>query len=156
MIPSPAAIEGSDYRLTFELAPGDLSGAILARVVGRFNGAVLLAAYTALVRFAQGDVLNVIADTRGSETFLDFAAYEAVTRVILAHGIRRLNLVVCEKDPGRRYVVRFGNEVAGLGGLDVHSAFVSDLPSALASMATLMSEAGSGPAPDEGIGARRS
>ena len=150
-----APIDGGDFRLFFEPAPGGLNGAVLSRVQGRFTGAALLAAYAVLVHHAEEGVLNVIADTRGAESFLDFAAYDAVTRLITAHGILRLNLVVCERDAGRRYVVKFGNEVAELGGLEVRSAFVSDLESAFTALGRLMADDGRAAMPWRSLGSQK-
>jgi len=138
--PTPDPVTGPDFRLTFQLAPGGLAKAVLARVEQRFTGAALLAAYQVLVRFADGPVLNVIADTRGTESYLDFAAYRSATEVMTAHGITRLNLVVCERDAARQFVVRFGNEVAQLGGLTVHSRIVADIDAAPAVLAQLIAE----------------
>ena len=142
MTRSPDPIDGPDYRVTFQVEPGGLVGAAMASVEGRFTGAALLRAYEVLVAFADGRVLNVIADTRHADTFLDFAAYQATTDLIISRGITRLNLVVCERDTGRQYVVRFGNEVAQLGGLTVRSRIVEDIAAAPDALAGLMAQAG--------------
>ncbi|MFC3231381.1 hypothetical protein ACFOGJ_29305 [Marinibaculum pumilum] len=137
---TPDPVVGPDFRLTFQLAPGGLANAVMARVEGRFTGAALVAAYRVLVRYADGPVLSVIADTRGTETLLDFAAYRTATGVMTAHGIARLNLVVCERDVGRQFLVRFGNEVAQLGGLTVRSRIVADIDAAAETLAQLIAE----------------
>lgn len=142
MTGAPPPLLGRDYRVEFEPAPGGLEGAILFRTHGRYTGQVLVEIYAALLPLAQGQELNILADTRFSENYVDYTGYFEVARMVTAQGIRLLNIAVCDTDPGRRFVVRFGDEVSRLAGLEVRSRVEKTLPDAVAALAALMAETG--------------
>lgn len=161
MTARPEDIVGADHRVAFEIAPSGLDGAVLFRTYGRYTGGLLVEIYARLAGLARGAVLNVIADTRASQNFVDYDGYDKVARLLTDRGVSILNLAVCDIDPGRRYVVKFGDEVARLAGLEVRSRFVDTLPAAVAALQELMQAQARGAAErsgtdgDDGDGGRQ-
>lgn len=141
---APAPLQGRDYGVAFEADPGGLAGAFLFRTQGVFSPALQAKVFASLAEVASGDTLNLIADTRSSENDLDLSGYESIARALSARGIRHLNVVVCDLDPGRHFIVRFGNEVLALGGVTVEARIVHSLAAAVAALGELMRRAGGG------------
>jgi len=139
---APAPLQGRGYRVAFEADPGGLMGTFLFRTEGQFTPALQVQVYTALAAVSSGEVLNVIADTRASENDLDLTGYEGIARALVARGIRRLNVAVCDLDPGRHFIVRFGNEVLDLAGVQVEARILHSLPAAIAALAEMMQAPG--------------
>ncbi|MFC3231380.1 hypothetical protein ACFOGJ_29300 [Marinibaculum pumilum] len=123
--------------MTFDAVPGGLAHAILFRAVGTYTGPVMVEAYRAIAEVTEGDILNVLGDTRAAEAFLDTASYETASRLLVDSGIRFLNVVLCDRDPGRAFVARFGNAVSRIQGLEVETQVVPTMAEAVAALAAM-------------------
>ncbi len=134
----PGPLKGEGCRVEFEAAPGGLQGAMLFRVTGQYDGAMLVRVYRALAETMPGEAMNVIGDTRAAETFVDYASLEEASRIIVEHGFRVLNVVICDRDAGRSFVVRLANAVSRIHGLQVQSRVVPQMAEAIAVLSGMM------------------
>jgi len=133
----PPPLDGDACRVTFDAIPGGVVRGILFRAVGTYTGPVMVDAYRAMAQVTVGDTLNVLGDTRAAEAFLDTASYEAASRLLVARGIRFLNVVLCDQDAGRAFVARFGNAVSRIHGLQVETQVVPTMAEAVAALAEI-------------------
>lgn len=134
----PAPLEGPDCRVEFEAAPGGLQDAVLIRAIGSYDGPMMVQVYRALAAALSGEVMNLLCDTRAAETFMDYASFDEASRHLVDRGYRRLNVVVCDRDAGRGFVVRLGNAVSSINGLAVDGRIAPSLPEAIDVLAGLM------------------